>query len=181
MHFDGVVFICSDVVGGGRGGGGVCPGGQCCLKAAVGTCTQSGFPPKYTCTGGCLGETPDGSCPTFAASNDASGNPYGVIGDWDVSKVTSLASSTFTPPLLFSCPLVLSLGFSQLTPIAFIFYVFPVFLFLDWINHHTAPTSSYSVLWCFCIQRGHFQVEHCGGDDHVCKYVHSSCFCCYFT
>ena len=41
----------------------------------------------------CLAETADGSCPIFAASNDANdatGNPHGVIGDWDVSKVESL-------------------------------------------------------------------------------------------
>jgi hypothetical protein len=51
----------------------------------------------------CLSETPDGSCPTFAASNDATGNPYGVIGDWDVSQVTSLERSTSTPPSCFCC------------------------------------------------------------------------------
>ena len=38
----------------------------------------------------CISETPDGSCPNFAASNDATGNPHGVIGDWDISQVTSL-------------------------------------------------------------------------------------------
>lgn len=61
------------------------PGSSGDLKAAVGTCTYSGG-----CTGGCLGETADGSCPVFAAQN---GN--GVIGDWDVSKVTSMSNSTF--------------------------------------------------------------------------------------
>jgi hypothetical protein len=50
----------------------------------------------------CLSETGDGSCSTFAASNDATGNPYGVIGDWDMSKVTSLAHSTSTPPSFVS-------------------------------------------------------------------------------
>jgi hypothetical protein len=45
---------------------------------------------------GCLGETADGSCPTFAASNDATGNPYGVIGAWDVSAVTSMKYSKCT-------------------------------------------------------------------------------------
>jgi len=45
----------------------------------------------------CLSETPDGSCPAFAASNDATGNPYGVMGDWDVSHVTSMQESTSTP------------------------------------------------------------------------------------
>ena len=44
----------------------------------------------------CLSETPDGSCPTFAASNDATGNPYGVIGAWDVSAVTTMYSSKCT-------------------------------------------------------------------------------------
>ena len=48
------------------------------LKAAVNTC---------------LRETGDGSCPTFAASNDATGKPYGLIGDWDVSSVTSMYQS----------------------------------------------------------------------------------------
>lgn len=39
----------------------------------------------------CLSETPvDGSCPNFAAQD---GN--GAIGDWDVSKVTSMSQSTF--------------------------------------------------------------------------------------
>jgi hypothetical protein len=51
----------------------------------------------------CLSETGDGSCPTFAASNDATGNPYGVIGDWDVSQVTSLQTSLSTPPSCFCC------------------------------------------------------------------------------
>jgi len=37
----------------------------------------------------CLEENTTGYCPTFAASN-------GVMGDWDVSKVTSMYQSTFT-------------------------------------------------------------------------------------
>jgi hypothetical protein len=67
------------------------------LKAAVGTCTHG----TWVCTGGCLGETVDGSCPTFAASNDATGNPYGVIGGWDVSAVANMGSSkcTLSPSL----------------------------------------------------------------------------------
>jgi len=87
------------------------PADQAALKAAVGTCTASDydyFTNKYTvfsCTGGCLGETMDGSCPIFAASNvTGTGNPYGVIGDWDVSSVTSMESS--------KCTLYLSLSFS---------------------------------------------------------------------
>ena len=36
----------------------------------------------------CLSETLDGSCPNVAASNvPGTNNPYGVIGDWDVSEV----------------------------------------------------------------------------------------------
>ena len=77
-------------------GGGVqaafAPADSAALKAAIGTCTWSGS--GNVCTGGCLGETPDGSCPTFAASDDATGNPYGVMGDWTVSQVTSLSQST---------------------------------------------------------------------------------------
>ena len=41
----------------------------------------------------CLDETADGSCPTFAASNDMAGNPYGNIGCWDTSEVTSMSYS----------------------------------------------------------------------------------------
>ena len=63
------------------------------LKDAVGTCrpVYSNGEYTYLCYGGCLGETPDdGSCPTFATSNDDTGNPYGVMGDWDVSHVMSM-------------------------------------------------------------------------------------------
>jgi surface protein len=84
-----------------RVGGGVqaafAPADSAALKAAVGTCTRTGSYGAYTysCTGGCLGETPDGSCPTFAASDDGTGNPYGVMGDWDVSRVTSLKKTFY--------------------------------------------------------------------------------------
>jgi hypothetical protein len=82
------------------------PAGRAALKAAVGTCTWSNSAQAFTCTG-CLGETmrytptgnvllgSDGSCPVLAASNDATGNPYGVIGTWDVSLMTDLASGTY--------------------------------------------------------------------------------------
>ena len=43
-----------------------------------------------TAVGSCLSETGSGTCPTFSASNDATGNSYNVMGEWDVSKVTSL-------------------------------------------------------------------------------------------
>jgi hypothetical protein len=68
--------------------------------------------------------------------------------------------------LFLFCPLLLSLGLCPLTA---------TFLFF------TAPTSSYmySIPICFCIQRGSFQVEHCGGDEHGIQYVTStSFFCC---
>ncbi len=81
------------------------PADTAALKAAVGTCSDGYDFNSATgrfniiCTGGCLGETPDGSCPLFAASNDATGNPHGVIGEWDVSRVTDMsnmfASSAF--------------------------------------------------------------------------------------
>ena len=59
------------------------------LKVAVGTCDGYGV-----CTGGCLGETADGSCPTFAATNvPGTSNPYGVMGDWDTSLVTDMKES----------------------------------------------------------------------------------------
>ena len=75
------------------------PDGKAALKAALlATCTYSG-PPYYQltgCTGGCLGENSTGYCPEFAASDDATGNPNGVMGDWDVSKVTDMQGSTST-------------------------------------------------------------------------------------
>ena len=68
------------------------------LKVAVGTCDGYGV-----CTGGCLGETADGSCPILAASHvPGTSNPYGVIGDWDVSAVTSMEESKCTLSL-FLC------------------------------------------------------------------------------
>ena len=71
------------------------PANTAALKAAVGTCTRSGSYPSYTysCTGGCLGENATGYCPTFAASIDAIGNQYGLIGDWDTSQVTTMYRS----------------------------------------------------------------------------------------
>ena len=85
------------------------PADSAALKAAVGTCTRSGTYPNYvyTCTGGCLGETADGSCPVFAASDATPGNPYGVIGDWDVSAVTTMDNSKCTlSPLSVATPSV---------------------------------------------------------------------------
>ena len=99
----------------------------------------------------CLSETPDGSCPTYAASNDATGIPYGVIGDWDMPKVTSLSQSTSTPPLLFCCPLVLSLEFSALTPIAFIFTFSQCSFFwiVSNITRHRHPPTAFAYAYAF--------------------------------
>ena len=47
-----------------------------------------------TAVDACLSETDDGSCPIFAASNDNTGNSYGVIGTWDVSSVTNMDYSS---------------------------------------------------------------------------------------
>ena len=69
------------------------PANRVDLKDAVGTCVDTGA--SFSCTGGCLGETPNGSCPIFAASNDATGNPRGAIGDWDVSSVMNMHQSTY--------------------------------------------------------------------------------------
>ena len=75
------------------------PVDKAALKAAVGTCYSSG------CTGGCLGETADGSCPIFAASNvPSNGVPYGVISDWDVSAVTDMSRSKCNLPVSVATP-----------------------------------------------------------------------------
>ena len=99
------------------------PADRAALKAAVGTCTSSGF-----CAGGCLGETADGSCPTFAASNvPGTGNPYGVMGDWDVSKVTSMRNSTSTSvSTLFvhwTVSLICFFDFFLIHPVLFVFCI----------------------------------------------------------
>jgi hypothetical protein len=62
-------------------GGVFAPADRAALRAAVVTC---------------LSETADGSCPSFAATDATPGNPYGVIGDWDVSAVTSMQHSKCT-------------------------------------------------------------------------------------
>jgi len=79
------------------------PADRAALKSAVGACTcmwvSYNSASQYLscpCTGGCLGENPTGSCPIFAASNDDTGNPYGVIGNWDVSAVTNIYESKCT-------------------------------------------------------------------------------------
>ena len=75
------------------------PANNAALNYAVGRCSYT--PLTCTCSGGCLGENATGSCPTFAASNDGTGNPHGMMGDWDVSNVTSLKESKSSPPVSF--------------------------------------------------------------------------------
>ena len=71
------------------------PADSAALKAAVGACAYRSSAKAYSCIGGCLGETADGSCPILAASNvpGTGGSPYGVIGDWDVSAMTNMKNS----------------------------------------------------------------------------------------
>ena len=101
-----VVLALSCVIGGVQAA--FTPADSAALQAAVGTCTvnHNTYPYTYPCTGGCLGENATGSCPIFSASNDATGNPYGVMGDWDVSRVSSMKYSTSNVQLfvfLFNC------------------------------------------------------------------------------
>jgi len=110
-------------------GGGVqaafAPADSAALKTAVGTCAWNGT--AFVCTGGCLGEIfavdmnhsfvpMNGSCPNMTASNDATGNPYGPMEDWDVSQVTSFDSSTpnlYLFVFLINCLFLESLWFSN--------------------------------------------------------------------
>jgi len=84
------------------------------LKAAVGSCTYAG-----TCTGGCLGETANGSCPIFADSDATTGNPYGLIGSWDTSQVTDM-EAMFSNAIAFNQPL--DWVTSQVTTMGSMFY-----------------------------------------------------------
>ena len=105
-------------------GGGVqavfTPADSDALKVAVGTCSCTGWNGQmYTscsCTGGCLGETRDGSCPILAATDATLGNPYGVIGDWDVSAVKDMhwSKCTLSPSLWPCLPLLCILNIRHL-------------------------------------------------------------------
>ena len=69
----------------------------------------------------------NGSCPIFSASIDAAtGNPYGVMGDWNVSQVTSLKGGTSTPSSFSLVCCIFHLNF-VLTPHCFFlrFHDFP--------------------------------------------------------
>jgi surface protein len=77
-----------------------CAGAACADSDFLATGSCCAPPPPWqpasdgafkTALAKCLAETQDGSCPIFAASNDATtGNPYGVMGDWDMSAVTNM-------------------------------------------------------------------------------------------
>ena len=72
------------------------PVDRAALKAAVGTC---------------LSETADGSCPDFAASYvPGTVNPYGVIGDWNMSAVTSMEHSRPPARLVVTAPTTFTSG-----------------------------------------------------------------------
>jgi hypothetical protein len=73
-----------------------------------------------TAVDACLAETPDGSCPIFADSNDATGNPYGVIGDWDTSQVTTM-EAMFSFADAFNAPIGAWVT-SRVTTMAAMFY-----------------------------------------------------------
>ena len=115
------------------------PANRAALKDAVGTCTCGSTcwdsNPTYSCTGGCLGETADGSCPILAASHvPGTSNPYGVIGDWDVSAVTSLEKS--------KCTLSLPLCGHAFRCCAFLMYDNSSFI---------GSQFSHVLLFCFCV------------------------------
>jgi hypothetical protein len=81
------------------------------------------------------------------------------ITAWDVSKVTTMQNSKFTP-LIFS----FSSSFSHF--IAFFFFFFH---FFGWVNH--TCIYSCSVFGGHCVQFGPFKVEHCCGDILAGQYV----------
>ena len=70
------IFLAYVFLVGGVAGAAFAPANSAALKTAVGSC---------------LSESGSGTCPIFSASKDASGNSYNVMGEWDVSKVTSLS------------------------------------------------------------------------------------------
>ena len=153
------------------------PADRTALKAAVGTCTSSG------CTGGCLGETADGSCPILAASNvPGTGNPYGVIGDWDVSAVTNMYQSKCTLPLPLSVATPSAVVYFEYTTtrvssdhtshafcyVCFVFYETVLFVVIcgGLVFLFLCCTLSCSVFWCICVQSGRVEMEYGGGDNY---------------
>jgi hypothetical protein len=63
----------------------------------VGLCQA--IPDLVQALNACLDETPDGSCPIFAASSNGpgcnNGGINGVIGDWDVSRVAAMGTGQY--------------------------------------------------------------------------------------
>ena len=80
----------------------------------------------------CLAETTEGSCPTFAATD---GN--GVIGAWDVSKITDMGG-VFKDKTDFNADLSEWLT-TQVTSMAYLFYSAEKF------------NSDLSKVCCFCV------------------------------
>ena len=59
-------------------------------NCVVGVWTPTDRDALKTAVNSCLSETPDGSCPTFAASG-VGGNSYGAMNEWDTSQVTDMS------------------------------------------------------------------------------------------
>ena len=128
-----------------------------------------------------MGETADGSCPIFAATDATPGNPYGVIGDWDVSAVTSMEQSKCTRVLSLCWPRRLPLWcvveyIRQLEVLRvtisltrFFFFLWfetvPfVVVFVWWVWSFFFFVAS--VLWCICVQFRRVEMEYRGGDKY---------------
>ena len=68
-----------------------------CFRHVIAVCTPQNKADLILARDGCLGETADGSCPKFAARSNSNGcgadsGVNGVIGNWDISRVTSLST-----------------------------------------------------------------------------------------
>ena len=68
-----------------------------CFRHVIAVCTPQNKADLILARDGCLGETADGSCPKFAARSNSNGcgadsGVNGVIGNWDISRVTDLSS-----------------------------------------------------------------------------------------
>ena len=65
------------------------------LRVAVAVCTPLDKNDLEDARDACLDETSDGSCPTFSSASNSvgcggNGGVNGVIGDWNVGKVTNM-------------------------------------------------------------------------------------------
>ena len=72
-----------------------------------GVCTPPKYPSGYgyyihAAVSACLAETPNGSCPIFASASNGTGcgngGVNGIIGSWDVSKVTNMGQMFVSTP-----------------------------------------------------------------------------------